>query len=213
MMPGEKGTTANESSTVTIMMAGAMMKTGFVRKRRNPVFLGENLDHVGHDLQQPERPHAVRTVAILPERKKPALHPDEQSREAERHDQDSEQSPRRGMDSSWRPRNPAPGRKLRSTRRSQACGDSGDSSQVTLARSSAADGALCRQDRSRPLHPVLPRGGSRHRQRLPRGREPAPVLRPPGLGDSVPRSQKCVRSERTSHSASRLANAAGIVVK
>ena len=27
MMPGEKGTTANESSTVTIMMAGAMMKT------------------------------------------------------------------------------------------------------------------------------------------------------------------------------------------
>src|ERR1022692_2557825 len=66
---------------------------------------------------------------------------------------------------------------------------------VALARSSAEGGALSCQDRPRPLHPVLPSGGSQHRQRSPRGMEGEPVLRPPGLGDSVPRNQKCVRSE------------------
>ena len=74
-------------------------ENSLVREGRNPVFLGEDLDHVGEHLQQAERPYAIGSVAVLPECQKPAFYPDEQRREAERHDQDAED--RHEWDKDW----------------------------------------------------------------------------------------------------------------
>ena len=72
------------------MIAGAKTKTALVGKRRNPVFLEEDLDHVGHDLQQAEWANPVRAIAILPQREQPALEPDQPGSDSERHDEDAE---------------------------------------------------------------------------------------------------------------------------
>ena len=58
-----------------MMMAGAMTNTGRVGERRDPVLLDEDLDHVGHDLQQAERADAVGAVAVLPQRQQAPLAP------------------------------------------------------------------------------------------------------------------------------------------
>ena len=42
---------ANDISVVIIAMAGASYKNGLIGKRRNPVFLRKNFDHVGHNLK------------------------------------------------------------------------------------------------------------------------------------------------------------------
>ena len=60
-----------------------------IGERRDPVFLGEDLDRVGDHLQQAERPHAVRPVAVLPERKQSPLHPDEAGRERQSDEEDA----------------------------------------------------------------------------------------------------------------------------
>ena len=82
MMPGAMGTTANDISTVTMMMAGARMKTGLSANGGIQSSLVKILIMSASDLQQAERANAIRAVAILPECKKPALDPDEHRREA-----------------------------------------------------------------------------------------------------------------------------------
>src|SRR5699024_2128769 len=65
-----------------------------VHERRDPVFLEEDLDHVGNHLQNAERPRAVGSVAILPQAQHAALDPDQQGgnqHDADEDDQDLNQ--------------------------------------------------------------------------------------------------------------------------
>src|SRR5262249_12602680 len=48
-----------------------------VGEGRNPIFLGEDLDHVGQHLQQSERADTVRPITILPQGQQPSLQPDQ----------------------------------------------------------------------------------------------------------------------------------------
>src|SRR5208283_624620 len=62
----------------------------FVCEGRDPILLHEHLDRVSHYLEQTERPGSVRTVAVLPKGKQPALYIDERGRNTEGHNHDSE---------------------------------------------------------------------------------------------------------------------------
>src|SRR5512143_250336 len=56
-----------------------------VRERRYPVFLRQDLYHVGNDLQQAEGPDPVRSVSVLPEPEKTPLEPDESGSDRHHH--------------------------------------------------------------------------------------------------------------------------------
>src|SRR5262245_45326405 len=49
----------------------------FVGEWRDPILLGENLDHIGQNLQQSERADAVRPIPVLPQGQQPSLQPDQ----------------------------------------------------------------------------------------------------------------------------------------
>ena len=89
MMPGANGTTANDNSTVTMTIIGAITKTALSANGGIQSSLVKILIMSATHLQQAERPHAIRPVTVLPECQKPAFHPDEHGRETERHEQDS----------------------------------------------------------------------------------------------------------------------------
>ena len=72
--------TAKDSSVAATTIAGAMHEHGAVGEGRDPVFLGEDLDHVGDHLQQAERADAVGPEAVLEEAEQAPLEPDEQRR-------------------------------------------------------------------------------------------------------------------------------------
>ena len=110
-MPGATGSTANDISTVTMMIGRRDDEHGFVGERRNPVLLEENLDHVRQYLQQPERTDAIRAVAVLPERQQPPLQPDQPGGDSERDDQNADDR-EDGIRLVMARRNPAPRRKV-----------------------------------------------------------------------------------------------------
>ena len=62
-------------------LAGRQHEDGTAREGRDPVLLREQLQHVGDDLQEPERPDAVRPPTLLPVREQLALDVDQGGRE------------------------------------------------------------------------------------------------------------------------------------
>ena len=60
-----------------MMIPGASDENRLVGERRHPVFFEEELDHVGHDLEQTERSDPVGAVSVLPNGEQPPLEPDQ----------------------------------------------------------------------------------------------------------------------------------------
>ncbi len=113
-----------------------------VGEGRDPVLLEEDLDHVGDDLEQPERADPVGAVAVLPESQQTSLVPDQQRRQGQ-HDPEDDDDVDEGSEEggSWQPRDlrPAPagsaGRPGRpSGRPAQPTGQSGSELQREMER-------------------------------------------------------------------------------
>src|SRR6185437_652736 len=60
---------------------------------RNPIFFGEDLHHVGDDLQQPEGADAVGAIPVLPQAQQAALEPDQSGGNVEGSKQNAQQRP------------------------------------------------------------------------------------------------------------------------
>src|SRR5512143_2109260 len=61
-----------------------------VGERRHPVFLEEELDHIGQHLEDAEGADPVGAIALLPEAEQAALQPDEARGDPQRHGQDAD---------------------------------------------------------------------------------------------------------------------------
>ncbi len=65
--PGATGTSTKASSMVLIAIDRREQEGRLVHEGRHPVFLEEDLDHVGHHLQQTEGADAIGPIAVLPQ--------------------------------------------------------------------------------------------------------------------------------------------------
>ena len=75
MIFGPNGITEIEISAIVTARNGAARYKALVHVRRNQVFFGDQLDHVGQRLQQAVRSHAIRAGTHLDVRDHLALHP------------------------------------------------------------------------------------------------------------------------------------------
>src|SRR3546814_18458680 len=78
------------SSDLTHRKRGREDEREFVDERWQPVFLEEDLDHVGDHLAQSEWPDAIRTVAVLPKTEQATFKADHPGPDHHRHQQNKD---------------------------------------------------------------------------------------------------------------------------